>query len=40
MREACNCSSPDRICRVTAVIEHMPRLTDLRVLVVNEDLGL
>ena len=35
-----DCRSPDRICRVTAVIERKPRLADLRVLVVNEDLGL
>lgn len=35
-----DCNSPDRICRVTTVIDRKPRLTDLRVLVVNEDLGL
>lgn len=35
-----DCDSPDRICRVTTVLERKPRLTDLRVLVVNEDLGL
>ncbi len=34
-----NCNSPDRICRVTTVIDRKPRMTDLRVLVVNEDLG-
>jgi hypothetical protein len=28
------------ICRITTVIERKTRLTDLRVLVVNEDLGL
>jgi len=35
-----DCNSPDRICRITTIIERKPRLTDLRVLVVNEDLGL
>ena len=34
-----DCESPDRICRVTTIIDHKPRLTDLRVLVVNADLG-
>jgi hypothetical protein len=35
-----NCGSPDRICRVTSIVERKPPLTDLRVRVVNEDLGL
>lgn len=35
-----DCNSPDRICRITTVIDRKPRLTDVRVLVVNEDLGL
>ncbi|GFE57187.1 lactate utilization protein [Geobacter sp. AOG1] len=35
-----DCNSPDRICRITTVIERKPRLTDVRVVVVNEDLGL
>jgi hypothetical protein len=35
-----DCNSPDRICRIMTVIEKKPRLTDLRVLVVNEDMGL
>ncbi|HWI40234.1 MAG TPA: lactate utilization protein [Verrucomicrobiae bacterium] len=34
-----DCRSPERICRVTTVIERNPRMTDLRVLVVNEELG-
>jgi hypothetical protein len=34
-----DCSSPDRICRITSVIEYKPRFTDIHVLVVNEDLG-
>lgn len=36
----CDCNSPDRICRITTIIDRKPRFTDLRVLVVNEDLGL
>lgn len=36
----CDCNSPDRICRITTVIDRKPRQTDLRVLVVNEDMGL
>jgi hypothetical protein len=35
-----DCGSPDRICRVTTVIERKPRVADIRVLVVNEDMGL
>lgn len=35
-----DCNSPDRICRITTVIDRKPRLTDIRVLVVNEDMGL
>lgn len=34
-----NCNSPDRICRVTTIIDRKPRFTDLRVLVINADLG-
>ena len=34
-----NCNSPDRLCRITTVIDRKPRFTDLRVLVVNEELG-
>jgi hypothetical protein len=36
----CDCNSPDRICRITTVIDRKPRLTDVHVLVVNEDMGL
>lgn len=36
----CDCNSPQRICRVTTIIEKKPRATDIRVLVVNEDMGL
>ncbi|ACD96642.1 lactate utilization protein [Trichlorobacter lovleyi] len=35
-----DCNSPDRLCRVTTIIDRKPRFTDLRVLVVNADLGL
>ena len=35
-----NCNSPDRLCRVTTIIDRKPRFTDLRVLVDNADLGL
>jgi hypothetical protein len=34
-----NCNSADRICRVTTIIERKPRLTDLRVCLINESLG-
>jgi len=36
----CDCTSPERICRVITVLERKPKFTDLRVLVVNEDMGL
>lgn len=35
-----NCNAPDRLCRVTTIINRKPRFTDLRVVVVNADLGL
>jgi len=34
-----DCNAPDRLCRVTTVIDRKPRFTDVRVLVVNADLG-
>lgn len=34
-----DCNSPDRICRITTIIEKKPRATDLRVCLINEDLG-
>ena len=34
-----DCNSPDRLCRVTTIIDRKPRFTDLQVLVVNADLG-
>lgn len=36
----CDCNSPQRICRVTTIIEKKPRNTDIKVLVVNEEMGL
>ena len=35
-----DCNSPDRLCRVTTIIDRRPRFTDLRVLVVNANMGL
>lgn len=35
-----DCRSPERICRVVHVLERRPRLTDVRVLLVAEALGL
>ncbi len=34
-----NCNSPERLCRVTTIIDRKPRMTDLHVLVVNTELG-
>ncbi len=34
-----DCHSPQRICRITTIIEKCPRATDLRVCLINEDLG-
>ncbi|MCF8010308.1 MAG: lactate utilization protein [Clostridiales bacterium] len=34
------CNSPNRICRVTTIIDRRPWQTDFHVLVVNEDMGL
>ncbi len=34
-----DCKSPDRLCRVTTIIDRRPRFTDLHVLVVNADMG-
>jgi L-lactate utilization protein LutB len=35
-----DCNSPDRICRITTILDRKPRMTDMRVLVVNEEMGL
>ncbi len=34
-----DCNSPERICRITTIIERKPRATDLRICLVNEQLG-
>ncbi|MBI5014050.1 MAG: lactate utilization protein [Deltaproteobacteria bacterium] len=38
--QCADCDSPDRICRIVQVLERKPPLTDLRVLLVAEPLGL
>ena len=35
-----DCDSPQRICHITTIIDSKPSLTDMHVLVVNEDMGL
>jgi L-lactate utilization protein LutB len=35
-----DCDSPQRICRITTILDRKPGLTDIHVLVVNEDMGL
>jgi L-lactate utilization protein LutB len=36
----CNdCNSPQRLCRITTIIERRPRATDLQVCLINENLG-
>ncbi|MGI5921284.1 MAG: lactate utilization protein [Syntrophomonadaceae bacterium] len=35
-----DCESAERICRITVIIDHLPRFSDITVLVVNEDMGL
>jgi len=35
-----DCNSPERICRITHVMDRKPRVADIHVLIVNEDLGL
>lgn len=37
--ECVNCNSPERICRVTAIIEKKPPLTDITIVLVGESLG-
>jgi len=34
-----DCNSPDRICRIITIIEKKPRITDIEVILINEDLG-
>ena len=35
-----DCNMPERACNITVIIEKKPPLTDLKVIVVNDDLGL
>ncbi|MGI6496572.1 MAG: lactate utilization protein [Kiritimatiellia bacterium] len=35
-----DCDSPERICRITVILDRKPSLSDITVLVVDEDLGL
>ena len=35
-----DCDSPDRICRVTVILDRKPSRSDIAVLVVDADLGL
>lgn len=35
-----DCNSPERICRITHIMDRKPRVADIHVLIVNEDLGL
>ncbi len=37
--ECSDCNSPDRICRVTTIIERQPMGADIRVYIVDEELG-
>ena len=34
-----DCNSPQRICRITTIIERCPRATDIQVCLINEDFG-
>lgn len=34
-----DCNSPERICRIISVMEKKPRLTDIEVILINENLG-
>mgnify|MGYP001035874420 FL=1 len=34
-----DCNSPGRVCTITVILERKPRLSDIRVLVVNEEMG-
>ena len=35
-----DCNSPERICRITHIMDRKPRVADIHVLIVNDDLGL
>lgn len=34
-----DCDSPERICRITSIIHRKPMLTDIAVVIINEELG-
>jgi len=33
------CNSPDRICRATVILDRKPSQANIRVLIINDDLG-
>jgi hypothetical protein len=35
-----DCTSPERICRITHIMDRKPRAADIHVIIVNEDMGL
>ena len=35
-----DCSGPRRVCAITTLLEHKPILTEIHIIIVNEDLGL
>lgn len=35
-----DCNSPERICRIISIMQRKPLMSDIRVLVINEDMGL
>lgn len=37
--ECSDCMSPDRLCRVTVIIDRPPRAMEMEVVLINEDLG-
>lgn len=34
-----DCDSPERLCRITVILDRKPLLSDIRVLIVNDDIG-
>jgi hypothetical protein len=37
--QCCDCNSPQRICRITTIIDRRPRATEMLVCLINETLG-
>ena len=35
-----DCNSPERICRITTIIERQPMMTDMTIIIIDENLGL